>query len=227
MTAVLTTTDDVQHVTTTGRRWALWGTAAGLLGFVGHLFTMADPSEAVRKAGGQELLDVLSRGSYHVGVVAGFLAVACLLVFAAGVQRWQQESAPRSLPARVVTLGLVASAGAMIIGYGVKGMLAIYLPGGINEGSQPVDDLLALFALDDLVPFLAWTGVAIAAGAMAFCGLRERLVPVWVGVVSALAVLAPLAMLLGTGLPGFPGIVDPLWLVVTGIGLAAGGRRTA
>lgn len=66
---------------------------------------------------------------------------------------------------------------------------------------------------------------ALALGAMAFLSLREKVVPTWIGVVSAIGVLAPLAMLVMTGLPGFPGLVGPLWLVVTGIGLAVSGRR--
>ena len=54
-----------------------------------------------------------------MGVVAGFLALSCLLVFAAGVQRLQQHRAPDSLAGRVASTGLVASAGALILGYGV------------------------------------------------------------------------------------------------------------
>jgi len=227
MTATLTTApQELAAEGSTGRAWALWGTAAGVLGLVGHVFTMQDIDDAARKAGGEELVAAVTRGGYHAGVVAGFLALGCLLVFAAGLQRWQQRSAPDSLAARVASLGLVASAGAMIVGYGVKGMLAIYLPDGINEGTQSVDQLVTLMAIDDLMPFVAWTGVAVAAAALAVCGLLQKLVPTWLGVVAALAVLAPLAMLVMTGLPGFPGLVDPLFLVVTGIGLAAS-RRTA
>jgi len=61
-----------------------------------------------------------------------------------------------------------------------------------------------------------------AAGAVAWMALRERTISRWIGVVSVLPVLAVLGMTVGTGLPGFPGVVMPLWLVVTGLGLALG-----
>jgi hypothetical protein len=33
-------------------------------------------------------------------------------------------------------------------------------------------------------------------------------------------VAAPVAMLVGTGLPGFPGVVSPAWLVLLSVGVA-------
>jgi hypothetical protein len=35
----------------------------------------------------------------------------------------------------------------------------------------------------------------------------------------------PFGVLVATGLPGFPGVVDPLWRVVAGVGLALSLRR--
>lgn len=82
----------------------------------------------------------------------------------------------------------------MIIGYGVKGMLAIYLPGGINENTFSDETLLTLFMIDDLVPFIAWYGVAMAAVAVSWVSLRERALPFWIGIVSLVSVLPPLAL---------------------------------
>lgn len=39
--------------------------------------------------------------------------------------------------------------------------------------------------------------------------------------------LIPLGVLIATGLPGFPGVVDPLWLIITSVGLAVTLRRSA
>lgn len=207
--------------------WALWGAAAGLLGIVATLLT--DPSRSLEEAdyqSGAALIDVLDRSQYHVGVVAGFLAVLCTLFTAAGWRRWAADVAPRSLPARVVSLALTATAGAMMLGYGFKGSLAVYLAGGINEGSMTREGLYAVFMFLDFGPYIAWWGVAIAAGTFAWLSLRDRLLAFWLGIASAVFALGPIGILVATGLPGFPGVVDPLWLVIVSLGVTFGGRRT-
>ena len=78
--------------------------------------------------------------------------------------------------------------------------------------------------INDLAPFFAWWGVAVAAAGVAWLAFRERLVVRWVGAVSVVAALAPLAFLMATGLTGFAGVVTPLWLVLASIGVA---RRRA
>jgi hypothetical protein len=209
----------MDDLTSGGRSWPLWGVAAGALGAIGHLFTVTNLSDAER-ASAAATVAALDQTKFHVGVVAGMFAVFCLLVFAAGWRRWASAAAPSSLAAGVVTLALVASAGAMILGYGMKGSLAVYLPGGIDEGMFPAEGLYVLFIFDDLAPFMAWYGVAMAAAAVGWLALRERRLPLWIGVASALFALVPVGVLVATGLPGFPGVVDPLWLAVVGGGLA-------
>jgi cytochrome oxidase assembly protein ShyY1 len=199
--------------------WPLFGAAAGILGAIGHLFTDANLSDQER-ASGVALVDSLDRTGFHVGIIAGLAAVFCLLVFAAGWRRWAEEQQLDSLAATVVTFGFIASAGAMILGYGFKGSLAVYLPGGIDAGQYPDENLLSVFMFNDFAPFISWYGVAMAAAAMAWVALRERRLPIWIGIVSAIFVLLPVGFLVATGLPGFPGVVDPFWIVIVGIGLA-------
>ena len=67
-----------------------------------------------------------------------------------------------------------------------------------------------------------WLGVVVAAGAVAWMGLRERTVSRWIGVVSVLPVLETTGTVVGLGVPGVPALLGPLWLVVTGLGLALG-----
>ena len=50
-------------------------------------------------------------------------------------------------------------------------------------------------------------------------GLR-RAVPVWLGVLSLVALLPPVAFLVATGLTAYAGIVGPLWLALVSLGLA-------
>src|SRR5215211_3397132 len=144
--------------------WALWGVAAGALGIVATLLT--DPSRGLDEdvvRGGAALIDRLDRTTYHLGVVAGFFTVLCVLFAAAGWRRWAARVAPESLPARVVSLALTASAGAMMLGYGFKGSLAVYLNGGIDAGAHAREGLYGVYMFLDFGPYVAWWGAAIAA----------------------------------------------------------------
>lgn len=208
--------------------WPFWGAAAGVLGAVGHLFTTPMLSEE-EYLQGPAYMEHLDRGIFHVGIIAGMAAVFCLLFFAAGwrrlLDRGQTGAGGGSLAAAVVPLALTASAGAMLLGYGFKGSLAVYLPGGSDAGTMPYDGLYPIFMFNDLGPYMAWWGVAMAGIAIAWLALRERALPLWFGVVSALFALPPLALLLITGLPGFPGVVHPLWLLIMGVGMGILGLR--
>lgn len=209
----------------TSNRWALWGIAAGVLGVVANLVTdpIAGLSDA-QKQHGSAVVGLINRTSFHIGAVAGFLAVACLLAFAAGWRGWTERHGAPTSTATLVGLALVASAGAMIIGYGIKGPLAVYLPGGIDAHSYPREGLYSLFILNDSAPYFAWWGVVVSAGGIAWLAFRERLVVRWVGAVSMLAVLTSFAWVAATGLTDFGGVAGPVWLILASIGLA---RRRA
>ena len=84
------------------------------------------------------------------------------------------------------------------------------------------DGLYVLYLLNDFGSFIGWLGVTIAAGAIAWMAFRERTVSRWIGVVSLVPVLAVTAFTVGTGLPGFPGVVSPLFMVIAFTGLALG-----
>lgn len=205
-----------------GRRstWALWGTAAGVCGVTANMLTQPSVSEAQRQRGFDEVFGELTRGSYHLGAVAGWLAVASLLLFAAGLTRWGQRQGSDSLALRTAPLALVASAGALIASYGVKGQLAAYLDGGFNDASYPDREVYVYYLLDDLAGWFSWWGVAIAAGCIAWLSFRERLVVRWVGALGVLAALAPVGFLLAFGFTGYSGVIAPVFLVLAGLGMA-------
>jgi hypothetical protein len=140
-----------------------------------------------------------------VAVVFAFLAVASLLLFAAGLSRWASRQASTSLALPGAVFGLVASAGALIAGYGVKGQLAEYLDGGINADNYGQSALYTYFLFDDLAGFFGWFGVAVAAGCLAWLAFRERLLARWVGVLFALMAVVPAGMLVAFGFSGFAG----------------------
>jgi hypothetical protein len=82
------------------------------------------------------------------------------------------------------------------------------------------------YTLLDFGQLLGWWGGMVAAGCVATLALRRvNVLPRWMGVVSVLFMLPPIAMAVGMGLPGFPGLVMPIWLVVISIGMLA--SRTA
>ncbi|MBA2955200.1 hypothetical protein GON03_12750 [Nocardioides sp. MAH-18] len=204
------------------RTWALWGVAAGVLGAIGTVGTDVRPDG---KRDGSSLVTAadiadLSRATYHVGVVAGYLAVAALLVFAGVWRRWSDDALPRSAAARVVGNGVVAGAGALALGYGFKGAMAVYLPGGSDHGGYDDQGLFVYYMLNDFGSYVGWLPIMVGAGAVAWLGLVSRAVPRWVGAWSVLALLPPVVLLLATGLPGFPGVVGGVWLTVASLGIA-------
>lgn len=206
--------------TTARPAWALWGVTAGLFGIVATLLT--DQSMSITEddtARGAEVIDQLTRTPFHIGVAAGFFAVFCLLFTAAGWRRWAATIAPANLAASVVPLALTASAGALILGYGFKGSFAVYLSGGIDAGAYPREGLYVIYMFLDFGPYVAWWGAAIAAAVVSWLSLCDRLLPVWIGGVSALFALVPVGALVATGLPGVPGVVDQLWLVIVSVGV--------
>jgi hypothetical protein len=208
-----------------GGRWAYWGAAAGFLGFAGTILTDTRAPEVEGVEMTHEAIADLSHTGFHIGIVAGLAATFCLLVAAAGWKRWASANVPDSLAGRLVPMAMTASAGAMILGYGFKGSMAVYLPGGMDEGLYGTEALFPIYMFLDFGPWMAWWGVTFAALAMLWLSLKERALGRWIGYVTIPFVLAPLALLIGTGLPGFTA-VDSLWLLVVSIGAAVGfGRR--
>lgn len=219
----MTSTLENTSATGTSQRatWALWGSAAGLCGVLTNMIFASGLDEGERETGdAATVLDALSQTGYHLSAVTGFGAVVCLLLFAAGLQRWGAAQASDSLALRVAPMGLLASAGALIAAYGVKGQLAAYLDGGFNDGSYTIEDQYFYFLLDDLAGYFGWFGVTVTAGCLAWLAFRERLVARWIGGLGGLVVLAAAAFLLVFGFTGFSGVAAPVFLIIAGIGLS-------
>jgi hypothetical protein len=166
------------------------------------------------------VISTLHRWPYQAGVIAGFLAVGCLLVAASGWRCWAAERAPGSVAAETVGKALAASAAAMTIAFGMLGSLAVYLHGGINQHMFAHQGLYSVYMFVDFGPYVAWWGTTVAAAALAVVAFRAHAVPRWIGAVSALAVFIGIAPLLLTGLPGMPGVIGPVWLAVVSLGMA-------
>ena len=202
-------------------RWPLYAAAAGAFGLVATIVldgrTGGDNIEMSEK-----LFTDLSPLPYRLSMLFGFAAVVALLLLAASWRRHVEPRLATSTAAHLVPMGLLASAAGLTYGYGWKGALGLYMPGGLEEGSYDTQGLYVYYLLNDFGSFIGWLGVVVAAGAVAWMGLRERTVSRWVGVVSVIPVLQTTLMLVGLGVPGVQGLLAPIWLVVVGLGLTFG-----
>jgi hypothetical protein len=222
MTTPITQVSETATEPTTSRsRWPWVGVAAGIGALAGTLAFDIHPAWDENKAYNAEIVDDISSAKAHGSIIAGYLTVALLLVLAAAWRRHVEPRTPSSTAARVVPLAFTASAGALSLGYGWKGAMALY-NGGNEDGAFDKDGLYVLFVLNDFGSFIGYLGVTVAAGAIAWMALRERLVSRWIGVISILALLPVIATVAAFGLPGFPGVVGGAWMVVAFAGLALG-----
>lgn len=206
--------------------WPLWGAIAGLGGIFATMTMDQNISVDARKSGVGVIAE-LDQWRFHVGICVGLVAVFALLAFTAGWIRRLRANPDPLLAEYIIPLGFLASAGALIVGYGFKGSLAVYLDGGMDGGSYPPENLLSIFMINDFAPYLGWWGAAFSAMAIAAASTQSRIVPLWLGIISGVFALIPTVFVLLTGLPGFPGVVIPAWLVLTGITLTIIEHRQA
>lgn len=199
--------------------WPLIAGAAGLLGVVATIVT--DGRTQTEVGLNHELFTDLDPAVYRASMITGYVVVALLLALAAVWRRRVESRLPGSTAAHLVPLGLVASAAGLAYGYGWKGALGLYMPGGPEEGAFDDTGLYVYYVLTDFGAWIGWLGVVVAAGAVAWMALRERTVSRWIGVVSVLPVLQT-TLMVGLGIPGVPALLAPLWLLVAGLGLYFG-----
>ena len=198
--------------------WPLAGVVAGIASLVAAMAGLGSVTED-QYLDGVGVVDQLERGGYHVSFVVGLVGVAALFVAAAGWRRWAAHRAADDLAAGTVATALTATATVNIIGYSLAGALALYLPGGLDEGTMSDESLFVNFAYLDFGTLFGWWGAVIAAGAVAVLAFRRKLLPRWMGIVSVVAMAIPIGFAAFTSLPGMPGFTMPLWLVAISIGM--------
>ena len=202
------------------QRWALTGVVAGVLGIIATLIT----DDRVNGTAAMSSADIggLSRQAAWAGLVAGYGCITCLIVLSAQWRHIVESSAPFSVGARVVSTGLTAAAGALMLGYGWKGALAIYLPGGMDASEVAPDVLFVYYVLNDFGSFIGWFGIIISAGGVCFMSLSEGVLSRWLGWMSLPACAVVAGFAITTGLPGFAGVVGPVWLVLAFLAISLG-----
>jgi hypothetical protein len=233
MTSQTSSSSTGGHLSARPRRftaWPLWALVAGVAGAVGTVGTDLRP-EAESEAwqtGEDYTVTVADMAGLdpligRIGFVAGLVCIAALLVFAAAWRRHVEQIFTRSTAARVVSNGLIATAGAALLAYGWRGALANYL--GPEAGTYDGDGLFVYYMLTDFGAYLPWFATLVAALALAWMAFAERTVSrILGGFSAAIAGLLFIAVLV-TGVPGLPGTLMQAWLAVAGIWLAVGRSR--
>jgi hypothetical protein len=201
--------------------WPVWGVLAGVAGVLSNLvWNDQNALSATQMASGPGVVEHLERSTYHLGVVAGWVAIIGVLVSAGGWARVGRQNGDGHLAWSVIPFGLVAAAASLLLGYGVKGALAEYLPGGSNSDNYPAEGLYSMFVFHDNAPWVGWWGVLFAAGAASWLALRRRgSIPLWLGVIGALLVLHAVVVMVGTGAVAIAGLSGPVWLVLASVWL--------
>lgn len=210
--------------------WPLWAVLAGAAGMIGTVATDLRPDAE---------LEAIARGESHavvpadmigldptlarIGFLAGLVAILALIVFAAAWRRRVETRFSRSTAAHVVSIGFVASAGALILGYGWRGALANYL--GPEAGLYGEEGLFVYYMLTDFGGYIPWCGLLASALAVAWMAWIERSVSRVLGSVATVFGVLTLGAVVVSGVPGLPGVIMPFWLAVTGLWLAVGRSR--
>lgn len=208
--------------------WAASGVLAGACGVVSNLiFNDQNSVTDEQMASAAGVIEHLDRANYHAGVVAGWVAITGLLVMAAGWRRAIDGTGDDHLAWGIIPYGLLAAAASLLLGYGVKGALAEYLPGGSNEDNFPTEALYQMFVFNDNAPWVGWWGVLFAAGAVTWLSFRRRgSTPLWLGILGGLIVLHATVVMVGTGAVAIAGLTGPIWLIASSTWLLLGGTPT-
>jgi hypothetical protein len=188
--------------------WAWWGVPAELTGLAGKTVSTHGPMTSADAA---TAVAAVTRTSYHIGTVLGLVSFTCLLLASAGWRRW---GASRGLAHQTIPAALTVTATLVLVGTGLRGALAEYLPGGINDDNFDDAGLYALFIVHDTAPWFAWWGVLMMAALVAFAALAGQGFPRWLGVLSIAALAMPTAVMAGSGAVAAAGFVGPIWLAV-------------
>jgi uncharacterized protein DUF4153 len=199
--------------------WPIFGIVAGATGWASAALALTSVTEEQAQEG-VGVIDHLSRGNYYASFLLGIVAFASLFVAASGWKRWAEQRAPRDLAARTIGTALAATATINVIFACLAGSMALYLPGGTDEGTLSRESLHVNYTLLDFGQLLGWWGAVVAALCAASLGLRRnRVLPRWMGVVSLILPLPGIAMAAAASLPGFVGLTMPIWLIVISVGL--------
>jgi hypothetical protein len=205
--------------------WPWIGLAGVILGFVATWVVLFIIPEADLNAGGEALLDSLDKGSndviWRVSSGLGYLGVACLIFYAAGLKRWldSRSTADDILP-NVLFASLLVTSGALIVAWALRAQVF----DGIGYYDADPSSHVTINRLSQDTGLAAWAGVLAGTVATAIGGIRGSLFPTWLGWLSALAALIIAVLCLG-GVAFPANIPAGIWLLALTIWTISASRE--
>lgn len=150
-----------------------------------------------------------------IGSGVTLIGMACIVVFVAAWADHIWTATGRRVAPLVMLLGVAATGGAVLIGYGMMVVLA-----AASEESSPAT-VVAVYIIQDSLGYIAWTAMGLVSGAVAAAYWRAAVAPGWIGWLS----LAVTVLFVGCAFAPFLSWVPALvWVLVTGVGLLFAGR---
>jgi hypothetical protein len=162
--------------------------------------------------------EVLAGDRTLVAVFQAAMTVAALalIVFAAAIRRHLAGQQPAgSLAPTIASGGLGLTAALCLVGAGIGTELFWGL--GDPEEADP-DSLAAMYHLVATMSWV-WAGAGLAAGALAYAGLKHGAVARWIGWVSAVAAVLIVGISLAP-LQYLSAVAGVIWLLTVSIGLS-------
>jgi hypothetical protein len=203
-----------QERSTGGRKGWLAGPAGALFIF-GAMFMGGAGFSVTDDLPVPEMLEELeaARTTFLLGGAAEAMAAFALVVFAAFLgSRLRAVEPAGALTSRVASGGCLLAAS-------LAAMAAAHTQLATMASEQTADPAinLTLHALEENLFAASWCALALPAAAVAVAALRHRVLPTWLGVVSAfVAVLLGVLQVVVPWAGWFPALV---WLVAAGTGL--------
>lgn len=201
------------------RAWAIAGISSGALLLISTFLPFPTVTPAMLRTPSDDLVRVLGDDAATIYVRNGlsWLCIALLVVFVCGLYRHLGDLLPGGTTAVVALAGGVATAGALLIAYGLLAQIAAVSA----EGRDPTV-VASVYSVGDGLAYGAWTGLGLVTGAVAMAS-RHGAVGRGVGVFSAVvtAVFAAMAFF-----PFLAWAVAALWLIIAGVLFLRDGRAS-
>ena len=197
-----------------GSRWWVLGPLLGILGVAAMMMTGAGFSVEDDLPAAEMLAKLEdARSSLLLGGAAQAFAAMGLVLFGVWVSSRLREMEPEgALTSRIAAGGAYVTAAMLAVA-------AAHTQLATGDATDAVDPAvpLAIHTLEENLFAGAWCTLALVSGAVAVASLRHRVVPVWLGGVSAF--VTALLLIAQVVVPWAGWFPSAIWLIVAGIGL--------
>lgn len=204
--------------------WRVSGAVAGVALFafpnLGMVGDGTDEGARTAAAGAGAVAEAAAKVGVQMQVGASlcFLGAVLLVIFGTGYARRLRERLPSGhLLVAATRLATSAALGGLVLVGGLKLAIRGALPDHMDHTMYVKDSVGSLLTYVEQLQYVPlWAFVPVLVGS-AVVALRDRVLPRWFGVVSALLALGAVVFLTVLGLPYFAGLAVPVWLLAASI----------